>query len=107
MNSREIEINEFLKYFARLYEQNPNLPIESDTIYSHLANYGLTQEEINDKDIRFNFDKWIEFFRNKSNINVFHTDRQNRFLHFRNAKNLSAKCVKLYVSLPKDKIFGG
>lgn len=107
MNSREIEINEFLKYFARLYEQNHNLPIESDTIYSHLANYGLTQEEINDKDIRFNFDKWIEFFRNKSNINVFHTDMQTRFLQFRNAKNLSAKCVKLYVSLPKDKIFGG
>lgn len=33
-----VEIEEFLKYYARIYKQNPNLPIVRDTIYLRVSN---------------------------------------------------------------------
>lgn len=103
--NREIQINEFLKYFAKIYIQNPNLEIYSDTIYSGLMNYGLTKEEIKNRSIKDNFDKWINNFRNDQNLNVYHSERQTRFLQFFSKKYASINCTKLYVSFPKDKIY--
>lgn len=40
-----VEIEDFLKYYAKIYKQNPNLPIVRDTIYYGLATYGISEEE--------------------------------------------------------------
>ena len=40
-----VEIDEFLKYYAKIYKQNPELPILRDTIYHGLMTYGLKEEE--------------------------------------------------------------
>ena len=49
-----VEIEEFLKYYARIYKQNPNLPIARDTIYYGLATYGIGEEEKQNKSIKYN-----------------------------------------------------
>ena len=40
-----VEINKFLKYYAKIYKQNPELPILRDTIYHGLMTYGLKEED--------------------------------------------------------------
>ena len=47
-----VEIDEFLKYYAKIYKQNPELPILRDTIYHGLMTYGLKEEEKQDKSIK-------------------------------------------------------
>ena len=46
--NNSVEVEEFLKYYARIYKQNPNLPIVRDTIYHGLATYGISDEEKQD-----------------------------------------------------------
>ena len=50
-----VEINEFLKYYAKIYKQNPELPILRDTIYHGLMTYGLKEEEKQDNSIKYMF----------------------------------------------------
>lgn len=103
--SKEIEINTFLNDLAKIYIQNPNLTITSDTIYHKLMNYDFSEEELKDRRIKNLFDEWIGYFKNKKNINVFNADWQPRFLQFSSNKYSSARCIKLYLSFPKDKIY--
>ena len=37
MNSRIVQMEEFLKYHAKLYKQNPGLKIKKETIYNDLT----------------------------------------------------------------------
>lgn len=101
--NRTTEMDNFLKYYATIYFQNPNLEITSDTFYNGLMNYGIT-DEISGK-VKDLFNPWIDRFKNSSHLNVYHTPRQNRFLQFQSYKNDSLKTYKLYLSFPKDKIF--
>lgn len=106
------EIEEFLKYFSKLYQQNSNLEISSHTFYAKLTEYGLTTEEISKKrKTRINplikdvfFPNWIKEFENNRNLHVFYTMAQSRFLHFFSPHN-SANCYKLHVSFPEDKMY--
>lgn len=100
--NRTIEMDDFLKYYATIYEQNPNLNITSDTFYNALMNYGVTEISGN---IKYLFEHWIDRFKNSNHLNVFHTSTQKRFLQFRSYKQASLKSYKLYLSFPKDKIF--
>ena len=59
-----VEIEEFLKYYAKIYKQNPNLPIVRDTIYHGLATYGISEEEKQNKSIKYMFPNWINHFEN-------------------------------------------
>ena len=46
MNSRIVQMEEFLKYHAKLYKQNPGLKIKKETIYNDLMNYELQNDEV-------------------------------------------------------------
>ena len=50
--NRILEINKFLTDLAKIYSQNPNLPITSDTIYSYLMNYGFSEDELKNRKIK-------------------------------------------------------
>lgn len=102
--NRYQNMEEFLKFFASVYNENPDLEIDKNTIYSNLAIYGLTQEDINDRYIGDNFENWIDNFQNDPNLSVYYTQIQPGFLQFQNKKSLGDKHVKLYLSYPKDKI---
>jgi len=100
------EIEQFLQYFAMVYSQNPNLEIGRDSIYHSLENYGLTQEEIANPDILYNFGKWIDHFHGSHNLLVYHDIRQKRFLQFHNRKGKEDnKYVKLYLNYSKEDIY--
>lgn len=101
--NRKIEMDNFLKYYAAIYEQNPSLQITSDTFYSSLMNYGITYDT--DGNIKNLFDNWIDRFKNSDHLNVFHSQAQKRFLQFQSYKKESLKTYKLYLSFPKDKIY--
>lgn len=102
--NRRTEINTFLKSLAKIYIQNPNLSINSDVFYDCLMNYDISEEERKDANIRDNFVKWSEYFKSIPNIAVYHTPMQNRFLQFSH-DTPNYKCIKLYLSFPKDKIY--
>lgn len=103
--SRNLQMDEFLKGFAKLYMQNPNLSIIDDQIYSQLALYGLNQSEIKDGSIEDIINIWIKRYKYSENLNVYVSQYQPGFLQFQNAKSQTLEAVKLYVSYPKDKIY--
>ena len=72
----------FLKYYAKVCKQNPDVRINKSTIYAGLMDYGLSQDEKR-KRIRPLFNKWIAHFKNK-NLKVFHAPEQDGFLQFHN-----------------------
>lgn len=99
-------MNNFLLYFQQIYYYNPDFQISNKTLYAGLMNYGYTNEELKNNNISNHFIDWINRFSNVSNLDVFYTDRQKGFLQFQNKKDgFDYKCVKLYLSYPKDKIY--
>lgn len=101
MNS-PVEIEEFLKYYARIYKQNPTLPILRDTIYHGLATYGISVEEQQNKSIKYMFPNWIKHFQN-SNLHVYESDMQKRFLQFHTSDGRTTEGhVKIYVTFSKE-----
>ncbi len=102
---RTNEINNFIKWFAKVYEQNPNVLITSDSIYDALKNYDFSQEEINNKDAKDVVERLEEYYSKSKRLNVYVDLRQTSFLQFRsyNVSEFDSNCVKLYVSVPKEK----
>ncbi len=96
------KMDEFLKYYAKVYKQNPNISINKSTIYSGLATYGLTEDEKH-KSIDYLFNEWINHFNNKK-LNVFYSEKQPGFLQFHNSTLNNPNHVKLYLSFGKDDI---
>lgn len=105
MNDRFLEMDKFLKYFARVYIQNPDLEINKDSFYSELTKYDYSNEELVNRSIKDNFERWRAYNQTSDNLRVFWDERQKRFLQFQNPKVRQGKEYKLYLSFPKDKIF--
>lgn len=100
-----IEINNFISWLAKIYIQNPNIEISSDTIYHQMMQYGLSAEEINNGGLVNEFIHLQNYFNN-GNIRVFVHPNQSHFLQFWNDKR-EAKLedmIKIYMSFPKDSI---
>lgn len=110
--NRYQEMNNFLHYFANLYQSNPNLEISLDTIYDALSNYGLTHLEQSKEGSSVSkmritnvfFYEWIESFKNDPFLSVYHTDLQSRFLQFSGGGTTKTELYKLYLSFPENKI---
>lgn len=110
---RMYEIEQFLNYFARIYLNNPDKRISSDSFYYELTLFGLTTEErMKKRDSNVNytirgefFDNWMRHFQRNPNLNVYWTPNQGRFLQFNNSKNNDSECYKLYLSFPEDKMY--
>lgn len=97
-----VEIEEFLKYYAKIYKQNPNLPIVRDTIYHGLATYGISADEQQNKSIKYMFSNWINHFQN-SNLHVYESDMQKRFLQFHTSDGRTTEGhVKIYATFAKE-----
>lgn len=100
------EIDNFLRYFSSLYQQNPSFEIKSDTIYYSLETYGMTEDEINNGNIINNFAKWEKDFKKTQRLVVYHDPRQIRFLQFSsNYKKDDNRYFKLYLNYSKDNIY--
>lgn len=103
--ARTSEIDEFLKWFAKAYEQNPNVPITSDSIYSALTKYGFSEEEIENRNAQDVIDKLEKYYENSTRLHVYVDSRQPGFLQFTSYSEVfsnEADSVKLYVSVPKE-----
>lgn len=90
----------FLKYYAKVCKQNPDVRINKSTIYAGLMDYGLSQDEKR-KRIRPLFNKWIDHFKNK-NLKVFHAPEQDGFLQFHNKDYSKNEYVKIYLSFKAE-----
>ncbi len=100
MNNRE-KMEEFIQYLGKIYQQNPTLEIRNATIYHLLMNYGLTEEEQQNKDIYDLFSKWQAHFANSFHLNVYVNSKQPSFLQFSHPSS-EKDCVKIYLSFPKE-----
>ena len=101
-----------------IYDKDENLLTEkeidldfrfsSDTFYYELEKYGIPDHEMDE----FLFDE-CDFWENKfnqkqnSNLEVFVSPKQKRFVQFQNKKGNFRKVFKLYLSLPKEVIQDG
>ena len=95
------EINEFLKFVANYFNKQKT-PCDEDIVYGFLSNYGLTNEDVQNKDISYLFNEYIEHFKNNDNIDVYHDERQRNFLQFNTGYEGTSRYVKLYISLNKS-----
>ncbi len=102
MNNRAREMDNFLKWFAKLYDQNPNYPIRTNMLYSYLSTYGLTEAELQDRNIEENFERWKNHYKNDPNLHVFYTEEQSKFLQFQSYAEEGSHHIKLYLSFPKE-----
>lgn len=100
------KIDVFLKYLSKIYFQNPEQEVHSVSFYSYLMNYGLNIENAGDRKLSGLFDGWMDNFKDKNNIKVFHSERQRRFLQFHNISEDSHKIshIKMYVPFNRDSI---
>lgn len=104
MNNRASEMDAFLKWFAKLYNQNQNYPIQKNMLYSYLATYELTEIELQDRNIEENFERWKNHYKDNPNIHVFYTERQPEFLQFQSYADKGSHHIKLYFSFTKEHI---
>ena len=103
--SRVSEINDFLKYVYNYCKKN-NAVVTEGIIYDALANYGFNPNELNIQTDSL-FPMWIDRFKDKPNIECYHSDRQPHFLQFANGRTLESKHIKLYFSLSPNAYYEG
>ncbi len=103
----------FFDKFKKMYLQNPGIEPRYGTFYTEFASFGIapSHAEYNSESnkIADYFKGWINDFSLIDNIRVYHDNRQERFLQFRNKGGRTdddlAVCYKLYLSFPKDVIY--
>ncbi len=101
------KINEFLKYLAKLYQENEIVESGHDFVYSLLTRIGIKESE-KSLDISSVFDHWIESFKDTPNINVFVDAEENSyFCQFTNSTNTLSTYYKLFVPLDSKRIVEG
>ena len=107
---REAKINAFLYEFVRLYQNNPNLGIYSETFYAALCAYGTRIPFFGQVGIDFDiqntfFEYWQKEFASNRNIIVYRTSAQRHFLQFQNGDERNYNHYKLYLNFPKPKMY--
>lgn len=103
------QINTFLDYITKLAKQNPDFPINSNSIYSNLIY--MNCEPSTEKEIAYYFPHWIERFKNTPNINVHNDQNWSYFCQFDNCKSkeeiINTEQIKIYVPLDRNHIYNG
>ncbi len=89
------EIEQFLDYYKRVYQQNPNLPITSDVFYNGL----MTYDSVDDKNqsVRPLFSSWVDRYSGRPLAAYVHPN-QTRFLQFANDQGHDVAEFKLYIN---------
>ena len=92
--------DEFLSKINTLFQMNDSLT--SKEIYSLLVYH-----ESPGNDITHFFPKWIKYFENQNNLDVFVDPNRSYFCQFTNGSIDYDKCIKLYIPLKGDHIEDG
>lgn len=101
--SRINEIDIFLRKISQL--SKTSISLTPDLVYGLLEKYDFSPEEFTkENNLSEYFNYWIEYFRNKKNINVFCHPMQKNFLQFWNGKNNGSEYIKLYISVNKSSL---
>lgn len=103
------ERNIFLKYLVRIYIQNPNLPINSDTIYDELRKFNIE----GNKQSRINNESLVGIQVKLNNKFMGNCFSDGYFWVIENRKNVSDKdfynsmyqSIKLYVSIDAENLY--
>lgn len=97
------EINKFIMDMAKMYMQNPYLEINSDTIYSELMCYGISDDELKNNSLLNEFSN-LQRHYNQGNVKAFVHPGQAKFLQLWNVKGevQPENIVKIYLSFPKE-----
>ena len=103
--NRAQEIDRLLKFIYRECKKS-NIQINEEVVYGTLLNYGFNAQEVNIHTESL-FPMWIDRFKNKSNLDVFHCMQQSHFLQFHNGRSAGSKHLKLYVSLAPNAYYEG
>ena len=98
----KIQMTEIIKFIAKIVKQNDNINFNDKTdcraIYNHLVQYGV---DFNKRNVNIGnegfFNKWIGYFKNKENINVFVDPRWNYFCQFTNNGYDNNDYIKVYL----------
>lgn len=105
MNDQILEMDSFIKYYANIYKQNPDIPFNSDIIYNGLMNYGLSRDEQNNRSFGFELKQLENYFnanKKENGLNVFVHPSQPHFLQFNRTNNRrESKAIKIYYTTSK------
>lgn len=99
----KIEMDKFISDMAKIYIQNPYLEINSDTIYSELMRYGISDDELKNNSLLNEFNN-LQRHYNQGNVKAFVHPGQAKFLQLWNVKGDidPENFIKIYLSFPKE-----
>lgn len=96
----------FLDQIKEFAISNPYQEIDSDFIYSNLIGFNIKNSQCPYHDISYNYNDWIERYKNNPDIKVFTTESRKHFLWYIKGKTLGNE-IKLYIPLDKEHIKEG
>ena len=96
--NRAYELNIFFENLKNVLRLNNG--ITEKGIYILLMEYDIKKSDIFNE-VNFNnlFFNWMDYFRQKKNIQVYVSPNQRRFLQFANGYSAGAEYIKFYISL--------
>lgn len=110
ISNRYKRMEQFLKRWGQIALENPNVSFDdsniTNAIYHELIRLGVSEQEKRyDLSREGVFNRWIEDFRNVSNINVFVADNWPYFCQFVNRReefaNGKNEAIKVYIPLDR------
>ena len=97
------EMDNFLKYCAKIYIQNPTIEVQTDTVLDKLRYYGLRTSDTKEKISRDRVEALIHGF-DRSRLSVYIHPKMPDYIQFHTPGFEDSKLAKLYVSAPKEYI---
>ena len=93
--------DEFLENMFLILQQNPDIVLDNNFIYSNMVN------DSKNENIRMSFDKWIEEFENTNNIDVFVSPQHPYWCQFTNGSlgKYHTDQIKMYLSYDADVVY--
>lgn len=88
----------FFDNISQIVELNPTKEITKNFIYTQLTEFNVHNTQGPYQDVEYNFDYWINRYRDNSNIDVKRVQTRKFFLWFFNGE-LTGNEVKLYIPL--------
>jgi len=108
MIDQKEEMNRLIKYFASICYQNPTIPFNKDTVYYELMNYGMSDEEIKNRNFSYELNSIKNFFnsnKKENSLNVYEHIRQPHFLQFqRIGDKRDMNPIKIYYNTSKENL---
>ena len=103
------KINDFLKFWQQILIENRNMDLKKTNvthiIYNYLIKLGVSDNDKYKNNQEF-FSKWIDYFKNKKNINVFISPTWQYFCQFINGDVYKMNnYIKLYIPVDYNHLY--